>query len=181
MLRYKDRERIFKVEDCEVGFSNINIMIFARMRTWVIKTTETARRIDDPDNLALRMDRIVWLRTMAARGGPTTVCLWHVCRTLGVDHPDTLFSVKHLGSLRASDQRRLGGLSNHVIVIILVLIITIILYIGRWFRCWKNVCWSAISVLGVKTIETRFAFFLRKARQNWCSFVFYMLVVLTVM
>eukprot|EP01036_Dinobryon_divergens_P061911 gene61911-biopygen32853 len=45
----EDRERIFEIVRREVGVSEINSMIFERMRTWVIETTDTARN-DDPDN-----------------------------------------------------------------------------------------------------------------------------------
>eukprot|EP01035_Chromulina_nebulosa_P023546 gene23546-30531_t len=129
-----DKERIFKIVDREVGFSNINIMIFERMRTW-------ARHYERIDN--------------NHEAGPLYVaCKEHLISAFGERHPDTLESCHNLG----------------------------VFY-------YNSVHWSAISVLkkcllerevvlGVnhpETIET--SFFLRKARKNRRSIVFYMLVL----
>ena len=48
----EDRERIYEIVRREVGVSEINSMIFERMRTWVIETAESVRN-DDPNNLNL--------------------------------------------------------------------------------------------------------------------------------
>ena len=100
-FKLADRERIFEIVQREVGVSQINSMIFERMRSWVIETTETASR-DDPGNFGL----IKSLATLNHNQGqygkaePLYVAsLEHGRVVLGESHPDTLSSMNSLAGL----------------------------------------------------------------------------------
>ena len=100
----EDRERIFEIVRREVGVSEINSMIFERMRTWVIETTDTARN-DDPDNLDL-LDSLATLyadQGQYAKAEPLYVaCLEKRRIALGESHPSTLVSENNLAGLYES-------------------------------------------------------------------------------
>jgi tetratricopeptide (TPR) repeat protein len=78
-------------------------MIFERMRTWVIETTEAAR-IDDPDNLELLNSLAVLYRNQGqyTKAEPLYVaCLEQRRIALGEFFPSTLQSMNNLAALYA--------------------------------------------------------------------------------
>ena len=85
-------------------------MIFERMRTWVVKTTEAART-DDPDNLQHSM---LTRASMRRRN----ICPEQRLVVLGLSHPDTVFSISGLAGLyyrqgQYEDAEPLPGAAPH--------------------------------------------------------------------
>ena len=97
----EDKENIFNIVRKEVGMGKINTMIFERLQSWVIETTEAARN-DDPDNLPLlhSLAELNLIQGQRGKAEPLFVnCLEQRRVKLGESHPDTLQSMIGLARL----------------------------------------------------------------------------------
>ena len=100
----EDKFKIFEIVKKEVGFHNINAMIFEQMRDWVIKTTVSFMNNEhNAENLTQTMSALACLYENQGKydlAEPLSVdCLKQRKAILGESHPDTLGSVNNLAGL----------------------------------------------------------------------------------
>ena len=100
----EDRSKIFEIVKKEVGFNNINSMIFEKMRDWVVTTTKSFMSIEKDDKKIIEI--MSTLGTLYCDQGkydltePLFVdCFKKRKELLGDDHPDTLTSMNNLAIL----------------------------------------------------------------------------------
>ena len=99
--KQEDKQRIFDLVRKEVGFVQVNKMIFNRMREWIIESAESARAMDK-DNLTLLSSVATLYRNQGrySEAEPLYLeCLKKRKLELGDSHPDTLSAMNNLANL----------------------------------------------------------------------------------
>jgi len=110
-FKEEDRDKIFAIVKQEVGFGNVNAMVFNEMRIWMAVTAAFALEVEAND--AMKMRLMNGLADVYRQQGiyDSAQPLYEQClekrrQVLGHDHPDTLDSEENLRLYRQEAEHR---------------------------------------------------------------------------